>query len=156
MVKNTNQFHVFFQEEVLTINSVVAIVTWCIGKKWWGNLACSLHLCKVHIERSKPFLAPVASPQPNEYLWYKWPYVPSLNTGMNLQGRPAAVSTAWPPRAKAGSCMKLLETRRTTNTWRCLSLWGIFSWMAVARPRECEDHSRACPAHTMWNQENQP
>lgn len=33
MVKNTNQFHGFFQEEDLTINSVVANVTWCIGKK---------------------------------------------------------------------------------------------------------------------------
>ena len=29
------------------------------------------------------------------------------------------------------------EMRRTTTTWRCLRLSGFFSWIAVARPREC-------------------
>lgn len=35
-------------------------------KEWWGNLACFLHLCNIHIEGSKPFLAPLASPRPSE------------------------------------------------------------------------------------------
>ena len=34
MVKNTKQFRTSFQEEDLTINSVVANVPWCIGKEW--------------------------------------------------------------------------------------------------------------------------
>lgn len=29
------------------------------------------------------------------------------------------------------------EMRRTTNSWMCLRLWALFSWVAMARPREC-------------------
>ena len=34
MLKNTKQFRTSFQEEDLTISSVVVNVTWCIDKEW--------------------------------------------------------------------------------------------------------------------------
>ena len=45
----------------------------------------------------KAFLSPLASPQSSEGIWYKWPYLHSLNIRINSQGRPAAVPSARPP-----------------------------------------------------------
>lgn len=38
------------------------------------------------------------------------------------------------------------QDMRAINHWRCLRLSGLFSWIKVARPRECllEEQSRAC------------
>lgn len=47
----------------------------------------------------KALLSPLASPQPNEWLWYKEPTRRSLNVQLYLAGRPAAVPGAWTARA---------------------------------------------------------
>lgn len=61
----------FFQEH-LTINSVLANVTWCTVEEWWGNPACSLHLCKDHAEWIQP-LSFTSDP-----VTLKWMYIVSI------------------------------------------------------------------------------
>lgn len=84
MVKNTKQFRTSLQEDDLPINRVVAKVPWCLSKERCGNHACSLCLCRVHAEGTKPFLSPLSSPQPNECVLYKCSYLHSLNVHNNF------------------------------------------------------------------------
>lgn len=85
MVKNRKQFGTSFQEEDLAINSALANVTWCIGKKWWGDCACSLHLRKVHVEGTKPLSSTSGITTTKWCVWYKCFYLHSLNLGTNVQ-----------------------------------------------------------------------
>jgi len=49
------------------------------------------------------------------------------------------------------------EMRGTTNSWRCPRPSGLFSWIAVARPRHCllEEHCRARRPHPLLSQGQQ-
>lgn len=68
---------------------------------------------------------------------------------MNLQGFHCLAT-----KGQGWRLQEALGTRRTSSTWRCQRLWGIFTWMAVTGPRECEDYCRACPSRSTWSQEN--
>lgn len=63
MVKNTNEFSTSFQNENLTINSIVADVPWSIGKNGEEIMHALYASAKFMQRKPKPYLSSLASPQ---------------------------------------------------------------------------------------------
>lgn len=117
-VKNSKQFRTSSQAENITINSVVvANIPWCTGKEWWEDHACSLCFCILQAEGTNLFFfLPLASPQPNECLWYKCPYLRSLKLhtsfGTHIQNYNSTFLT-----------LSVLQIIKTKTGWRVLRLF---------------------------------
>lgn len=61
----------------------------------------------------------------------------SLLQNQLLEGSFQGPSGGWKSCFSFAEQMQAPLEMRTTNPWMCLGLWPLFSWVAMARPREC-------------------